>query len=286
VITDTIRLIRLRQSPKNLLVLSAPIAAGKITIGSVVLDSIALVVAFTLASSGIYALNDVMDRNHDRIHPKKQYRPIASGAISPRRGLCIASMLLIAGVAIAVTVGLLPTMIIAIYILLNLLYSSGLKDVPVLELMIVASGFVLRVIVGLLVTPGPRTPGFLQTVFFGSLLVVVGKRVSEQLVASGSRPVLKDYPTNFLLVSLAISATAFLGTYIDFAFTQVGNTWQPADFPMGLTVIPILFLTLELVRLAILGESGEPEVLFWRNRRLTIAGVAFLVLYSAYLGGW
>ena len=210
------RQARPKQWVKNLLVFAAPGAAGVLDQGSSLWRAVVTFVAFCLASSGTYFWNDLLDAENDRNHPVKQHRPIASGAIPVRTGRLVGSLLLLAGIGLAATTRWQAAAIVAGYVALTSLYSVLLKHVAVVDLVVVAAGFVLRAAAGAAATDVPMSKWFSLTTSFGSLFIVAGKRYAELRDLGDdaqTRSTLDDYSLGFLRIVLSVSCGAALVTY-------------------------------------------------------------------------
>ena len=197
-----LRACRPRQWVKNVLVLAAPIAGGIAFQPRAVVEMIVAVIAFCMASSGIYLVNDAMDIEADRAHATKRHRPIASGELSVRAAWTAAAVLLPGGLVISALLNWQLLMIMAIYEVVQLWYCLGMKHEPVIELASVASGFLLRAIAGGVATHILLSQWFLIAAGFGSLFMAAGKRYSEIRLAQDTgvdiRPVLKHYTPTYL----------------------------------------------------------------------------------------
>jgi len=182
-----LRATRPRQWTKNLLVFSAPAAAGSIIHPGIVARSVVAFLVFVAASASTYLVNDIVDRANDRLHPVKQRRPIASGQLSVDLALATAGGLAtVALVTAAFVFGAAFVWIIAAYLAVSVSYSLVLKRVPLVELACVAAGFALRAVAGGAVAHVAISPWFLMVASFGSLLIVAGKR-SVELSVIGKR---------------------------------------------------------------------------------------------------
>src|SRR5579885_3327977 len=172
-----VRTARPRQWVKNLLVFAAPGAAGLLTQGPTLERAGLAFLVFCLAASGTYFLNDTMDREADRRHPVNRHRPVAAGVVPASLAMSVAVTLLSGSVLLAL-VGLgAPTAgCVALYVAINVAYNVRLRHEPVLDLAAVASGFVLRAIVGGLATSVHLSEWFLVVTSFASLFIVAGKR--------------------------------------------------------------------------------------------------------------
>ena len=158
--------------------------------------------AFCLASSAVYLFNDLRDREEDRRHPLKQHRPIASGALSVPAAIAAALVLAAAAMAAALSLGTVFTALLAIYLTINLLYSSGLKHVVILDVMAVSSGYVIRVLAGAAAIDVEVSRWLLLCTIFLALFLIFSKRRHELVLladeAAGHRSVLDHYSPAFL----------------------------------------------------------------------------------------
>jgi decaprenyl-phosphate phosphoribosyltransferase len=222
-----LRAARPRQWPKNLLVFAAPLAADSLGRDDGPAYALVAAAAFCAASVAVYLVNDVLDVERDRRHPVKRHRPIAAGEV--RRSHAVAIAVLCAAAAIAagpvVRVPLLA-LIVAGYLGLSLLYSVVLKHLPVLELLFVASGFMLRVLGGAAATRVVPSVWFLLVCSLGALLVATAKRFTELTVlgdqAVRHRPAMRWYRPAALRLTQWVTAVAMLITYTLWALGEHG----------------------------------------------------------------
>jgi len=280
---NIVKLLRPKQATKNLIVFAGPAASGQFLKEDIFFKSSIVLIGFTLAASGVYCMNDALDADSDRNHPIKKHRPIAAGKISKATGLITGLLLILCALLLTQSQSSESAFVVVLYVFLNIFYSLGLKRVGIIEMFIVASGFILRVVSGLVITTGPRTPSFLSVVFFGSLMIVISKRISEKISSEGSRAVLASYDLNFLQVMVGIVASAFIVSYSSFVFGEIGLTWQSLDVFIAMSGIPIVYVTFEIIRLALLGECGEPELLLLKKAKFVCSAVLFSGLFGIYV---
>ncbi len=273
--------VRPKQWPKNILVFAAPVAAGKIFHDHSLVKSALAFIAFCLISSVGYIVNDIRDLERDRGNPKKSKRPLASGKITTTQALYVLAICAILGIAASVALPLTFQLVLLLYLISTLSYSFGLKHQPVVELMIVALGFLLRALAGGAATGTPISRWFLVVASFGSLVVVVAKRLAEaeSLVNADVRPVIRDYPLPFLRFVLTVSAAVTLTGYSLWAFSL------PQSRHFG--QISLLPLCLGLFRYVWLVEKGSgevPEDLLLHDVVMLFSGfaTAALLLLSMY----
>lgn len=285
-----VTLSRPRQWVKNVLVLAAPVAAGRISDPETLSRALLAFVAFTVLASGVYWVNDALDVATDRLHPVKRRRPIASGRISVATALWGGLALEVGALLLAwLTIGPSLTAVLGAYALLQLAYSVQLKRVPVAELMVVASGFVIRAMAGGVATDIALTEWFLIVTSFGALFVVAGKRYAESLamgeLAGEHRSVLEQYPQAFLQQVVGVCLAVTLLAYCLWAFrTSTIITGPTPSLWVALSVVPVTLVSLRYLLLVAAGRTGEPEDLLLRDRVIAFgsAAAAAMVLFGLY----
>jgi decaprenyl-phosphate phosphoribosyltransferase len=279
-----IRTARPKQWAKNVLVFAAPAAAGVLLDGPVVVRTLIAFAAFCLAASGTYFLNDAMDATADRAHPTKRNRPIAAGVISRPVAYVIAGVLMVAGLGIAVPVqnGNL-TIVIAVYLAFTVSYSLGLKREPVLELAMVAAGFVLRAVGGAVAANVALSRWFLIVAGGGSLLVVAGKRFGELAQLGNregtSRSVLKRYTPTFLRQVCTISAAVTVTAYCLWAFANADGSGDAAIW-FELSIIPFVVAVLRYALISDHGDAGAPEDVLLNDKMMLFFGLLWAICFG------
>jgi decaprenyl-phosphate phosphoribosyltransferase len=285
VILAVLRSMRPRQWTKNLLVAAAPLAAGRLFDSPVWWQTLVAFVAFCLLSGAVYLVNDVVDAESDRAHPRKRTRPIAAGELPATTAVVVAAVLGAVAVAVGTAVAWQLGVLLVTYAALQVCYSLWLKHEPVLDLAAVAVGFLLRAIAGGLAASLPLSDFFLMVAGFGSLFMVAGKRYSELHTLgseAGTRRSLVRYTDTYLRFVWSIAATSTALAYCLWAFEQVNGSvpWQ------SLSIVPFV---LGLLRYAVdidAGKAAEPEDIILGDRGLQAIGVVWLVLVClGVLGG-
>lgn len=283
-----LRAMRPRQWAKNVLVFGAPAAAGVLDQGRELAITVAVFVAFSLAASGTYLWNDIADVEADRIHPDKRRRPIASGELPIGVARVAATALLIAGVALSAVSGRWQTVaVLGLYVVVTLGYTVALKHVAVVDLLTVASGFVLRAAAGAVAVDVPMSRWFVLCITFGSLFVVAGKRYAElNLVGerSGTRTTLDTYTAGYLRILLSVSLGGALISYCVWAFetSEAGDlAGVGSDLPLyEATIVPMSLALFRYLLVLEQGRGAAPEEVFFSDRVLQLAGAAWVVLFG------
>jgi decaprenyl-phosphate phosphoribosyltransferase len=279
----TVRAVRPRQWVKNLLVLAAPLAAGRLFEPAVIKGTALAFVAFCLISAAVYLVNDVRDVAEDRQHPTKRFRPIAAGELKPATALVLATVLGACGLALGFVVSMPLGITMVVYVSLQLLYSAYLKHLPVVDLAMVASAFLLRAIAGGVATGIPLSQWFLLVAAFGSFFMVAGKRYSEMKALggeAGTRRSLTRYSESYLRFAWMMAAVMVLISYSLWAFENRGN----GALGVPWTAISIAPFTLALLQYALevdAGTADEPEEVVLNDRVLQGLGVVWVAVISA-----
>ncbi len=276
---------RPRQWPKNLLVFAAPLAGASLGRDDGLAYSLVCAALFIGASSAVYFINDVADADRDRMHPVKRFRPVASGRLPRSHALVLAA--LCATAAIAGGVGIREprlSAVIGIYLVLSLFYSLAGKHIPVLELGLVASGFVLRAIGGAIATHVRPSGWFLVVCSLGALMVAIAKRYTELALldrgAAAHRPVMSRYRAPMLRLGERIVAGAIILAYVLWAQGET-SPWMA-----GWHLASVLPLAAALARFDQLTgrATGKPvEELITKDGVMIYCELAWLAMFAAGL---
>ena len=194
-------LIRVKHWIKNILIFIPMISAKIINADNVYLTILGFL-SFSFASSFIYIINDIKDIEKDKLHPRKKYRPLPSGKITKKTAIVIASLFLILSIVLnsIINNNILNASfyIMLSYIIINILYSYGLKNIAIVDIILLASGFVLRVYYGASLLNITVSNWLFLTILSASLFLGLGKRKKEIINNNNSRKVLKEYNEEFL----------------------------------------------------------------------------------------
>ena len=274
-----LRAMRPKQWVKNVLVLAAPLAAGRLFETGVLLASLWAFISFSLISASIYLINDSRDIEADRLHPKKQFRPIAAGELSVNTAYILATITLAASLALGFWVARDLGITLAVYWVLQVVYSFFLKHQPIIDLAMVAAGFLLRAVAGGVASGLVLSQWFLLVASFGSLFMVAGKRYSELKelgTDAGTRASLERYTKSYLREVWSVSIAIVIMSYSLWAFEQ--RYAQPFGIPW--TAISIAPFTLAVLRYAMKidqGKAGEPEDVVLSDPILQVLAVLWVI---------
>jgi decaprenyl-phosphate phosphoribosyltransferase len=280
-----VRTARPRQWPKNLLVFAAPLAGESLGRSGGLGYALVAFAAFTAAASAVYFVNDVLDAERDRRHPYKRHRPVAAGLLPASHALALAIVCVTAAAAAGFLIGE-PGLSAAIggYVVLSLAYTFGLKHVPVIELLLVASGFVLRALGGAAATGVPPSGWFLLVCSLGALMVAVAKRSMELAMlgddAASHRPAMRWYTARWLRLSQLMLGVAMVVAYLLWASgEQAGWTrdWHLAS------ALPLAAALVRFGKLSSGVDSKPVEDLIARDAVMVSCELAWLLMFAAGL---
>jgi 4-hydroxybenzoate polyprenyltransferase len=272
--------LRPHQWIKNALVFGGLIFSQSLFQLQPMLLTIQAFLLFCFAASSVYLLNDLNDLHEDRLHPKKKLRPLAAGLISPT--LVRAAMLFLASLSLfgAFLINAAFGCIVATYLVMNIAYSVKLKHVVIVDVMIIAVGFVLRAVAGAVAIGAVPSPWLVLCTMTLALLVGFGKRRNELAVlkdgASDHRACLEGYSPQFLDLMMTISGAAAFVTYT--LYTMADET--AARFGSHALVLSTPFVIYGIFRYLFLihekSEGGDPSKLFATDKPMLVNGALWL----------
>ena len=282
-----LRTFRPRQWIKNVFVFAALVFDQKLTDWPLLGKTIVAFILFCMISSTVYIMNDLVDLEKDKQHPKKKGRALPSGQLKP--WFAIASAIAILAVCLPLSFWLDPYfgLIIVTYFLLNIAYSFVLKNIVIIDVMVVTAGFVLRVAAGVIIVDAARfSPWLYLSILFLGLFLSIGRRRHEltflQEGANSHRKILQEYNLKLLDDMTHLVTTAAVISYSLYTFSAVN---LPANHSMMLTIPFVLYGVFRYQYLIhVKGEGGAPEMLLYTDLPLLVDlvlwGVAvILVMY-------
>lgn len=284
-----IKSMRLRQWTKNAFVLAAVVFDRQLGNPEAVIRSLAGFLLFCLLSSSVYLINDVVDAPADRQHPQKRNRPIASGKLPVSVAITAAVIIVLGTIPAAFLLAPWFGWITLAYFLINLAYSNWLKHIPILDVMIIAAGFVLRVAAGVtLVTVERFSPWLYVVTTLGALFIGFGKRRSElsllEKEANSHRRVFDGYTIPLLDQLILIVSSTTIIAYSLYTFSAPN---LPENHSMMLTIPFVLYGIFRYLFLIQVKQSGgAPEELLLTDRPLQAAivlwGIAILIIFYLF----
>ena len=285
---EYLKLIRVKHWLKNGLVFLPLFFSINLFNTEYYLGAILAFIVFSFSASIVYVLNDISDVEKDKLHPVKKKRPLAAGTISIKQAkIVIAVLVLLSAIMIyydfKTTNNLLTIFIPIIYIVLNILYSKWLKHIPIIDVVILVSGFVLRVMYGGVSIDVEVSKYLYLMIIFGSFYLGFGKRRNE-IIKNGnkSRKVLQLYNQDFLdknmYVALALAIVSYTLWCVDPTTVQrIGNDYL-------FWTIPLLMVILQLYSLNIEGNShGDPIEVILGDKKLLITAIIYVLVMGGIL---
>lgn len=275
-----LRAMRPKQWAKNVLVLAAPGAAGVLTEGPTLAKCAIAFVSFCLVSSATYLINDIGDVEADRRHPTKRNRPLAAGLISERLAWIAAGVLFVAGFGLAALVRFEFVGIVALYVAITLSYTAWLKHEPILDIAVVAAGFIVRAVAGGVAVDVPISRWFLIVTSFGALFIVAGKRHAEHLDLGPdpeTRATLAEYSSAYLRYVYSVTSGVCMLGYCLWAFEQSDGAPGPW---FELSIVPFVLFILRYALLIEEGHGEAPEDLVLGDRTLQVFGALWVIVYG------
>lgn len=283
-----LKLIRVEQWVKNLFVFAPLFFSGKITNTYLFYESIFAFLVFSFTASSIYIINDYFDIESDRRHPEKKTRPLASGAVSKRSAEILFAFLVILSVA-SIFIGnyIFHTnfwkfgVIIGFYFVMNLFYTFKLKQVAIVDICIIATGFVLRVLAGGYVTGIAVTNWAILLTFVLALVLAIGKRRGELInaqVSGKTRRALDGYNVQFADIALSISCTLAIICYLMFTLSpEVQDRFHPRVF---YTVLFVVFAFLRyLQQTLVYNKTESPTKIVYKDRYIQITIFLWVIAF-------
>jgi len=281
-----LRLMRIHQWVKNLLIFFPLFFALKITDIALLVKAIAGFFFFSLTASGIYIVNDLRDAADDREHPEKRHRPIASGAVNPVTAVFLAAMLFLVGLGGASFYNKSLFLILAAYCTLNVLYTIVFKRIPLLDIFVIATGFLLRLIAG---TEYAGIEGIhpshwiILMTFLLALFLAFAKRRDDVILASEGKKIrhaVYGYNLEFINSALAVMTAIIILAYLLYTLDpDVGRFFRSDKvYLTALFVILGMFRYLQLT--LVYRRSSQPTDLLLRDRFLQVTILCWILTFA------
>ena len=282
-------LTRPHQYVKNLFIFIPIFFAGQLTDLELLLNVCTSFVAFSVTASAIYILNDFQDIEEDRQHPKKKYRPLAQGNVSKQNALFLMGILFIVGISLMAKVSLPAFFILSIYIVLNICYSFYLKHISILDVTIVAIGFVLRLFVGSKVTEIQLSTWLVTMTFLLALFIALAKRRDDVYLflktGTKMRQVTGSYNLKFTDGMMIVLASAVIVTY-NLYTTSIEVIQRMESEYLYLTALFVILGFMRYLQLAFVENNcSSPTMILLKDKfmLLTLLAWTFTFAFIIYL---
>lgn len=282
-----IQLIRPKDWAKNSFLFIPVFFAGLIFNTQVLLDLLGGFICFSLVASSIYIINDYRDIEDDKKHPVKKDRPLASGSVKKRNAVLIAVFFLIAGFAGAWFIRDKFLFVLGIYFVLNMAYSFGLKNIPILDIIIIAIGFVLRVKAGAVIAIVGLSEWLTIMVFLLALFMAIAKRRDDVLLklSSGNdmRKAVKGYSLDFINTLLSLTGAVIIVAYFMYTSSPeiVARHQTYRLYYTCLFVLAGIFRYLQLIYVQ--QDSQSPTKILYKDRFIQFTILLWIISFYLIL---
>ena len=285
---SVLKLIRPSQYIKNVFIFLPLFFVGQITNSDLLINAITAFVAFSLSASAVYILNDFLDIEADRLHPIKKYRPLASGLISKNEAFLLIAIFSVAGVSLITSQSSQALVVLLTYITLNIFYCFYLKHIPIIDITIIAIGFVLRLFVGSLVTETPLSMWIVLMTFLLALFLALAKRRDDVLhfmnTGKKMRKVIDGYNLQFIDGAMIIMASVVIVSYILYTTSLEASQRIQSEF-LYLTSLFVILGILRYLQISFVEQdSGSPTKIMIKDKFIiiTILTWIFSFVYLIY----
>ena len=282
-----LKLLRPKHYIKNLFIFMPLFFAGQFTDLEQLIKLSLAFISFSFCASAIYILNDSRDIAEDRLHPTKRLRPLAAGTISLQTAVVLMVLLFVSGVFTMGYLSLHALAILGLYIVLNILYSFYLKHVSILDVTIIAVGFVLRIFVGAIVTDTPLSQWIVIMTFLLALFLALAKRRDGVLLFLETnqkmRKVIADYNLKFVEGAMMIMSSVTIVAYILYTTSAEVVQRLHSEF-VYLTAIYVILGILRYMQLSLLeNNSGSPTDLVLKDSFLITVILGWILHFAALI---
>ncbi|MGV6818725.1 MAG: decaprenyl-phosphate phosphoribosyltransferase [Thiotrichales bacterium] len=281
------RLLRPHQYIKNLFIFLPLFFAMKIIEIELLASAFVAFIAFSLTASAIYTFNDYQDIEEDKQHPRKMSRPLASGAISQSQAILIMTILGVTGFVLMAAISFGAIGVMAAYVVMNIAYSIYLKHVAIVDVTIIAIGFVLRLFIGSLVTGVALSNWIVVMTFLLALFMALAKRRDDVLIfmetGKKMRKVIDGYNLQFLDTAMAIMASVVIVAYVIYTTSSEVASRISSEY-LYLTALFVLLGVLRYLQIAlVIKDSGSPTKIVLKDRFMQLVLLGWVLTFAFIL---
>ena len=274
-----IKLLRIKHWIKNLLLFLPIVCSGALFKWEIVVTVLCGVAAFCCLASAVYIINDICDKEKDCLHEKKKYRPIASEVVSVKEGIVVAIFLLVLALvfhSLAAGLQMSALIMFILYFVINLGYSvGGLKKVPLLDIVLLASGFLIRVMYGAEIADLQISTWLYLVIVTGAFYLGFGERRNELYVTNITRDVLKEYTVGYLDRCMMCAQTLSITFYALWCLEKGKNSLSGFIWTVPVLMIAFFIYGLDIEK----NSDGDPVNVILKDKRLiAVVGVFVITL--------
>lgn len=289
-LNDLIKLCRPYQYTKNLFVFIPAFFAFQFTDAGLMIKALIAFIGFSLSASAVYILNDWVDRHEDALHPEKKHRPLAAGRINAQVAFSFLALLLLGGASAALLISSSTFFLILTYLILNLAYTLKLKHIAIIDIVIISSGFVIRLLVGAEATQVDLSHWIIIMTFLLALFLSLAKRRDDVLIYlltdKKMRKVIDGYNLKFLDAAMIMTSSIVVVAYILWSISpEVAERLNTPN--IYLTALFVVLGIMRYMQISFVEEkSGNPSKVLLKDRfiQLTLLGWVSAFVWILYLG--
>ena len=272
-----LKLIRIKQWIKKGVVFIPLVFSLSFKDSALILNSFLAFLAFSFCASGVYIRNDLADVLKDRNHPKKKFRPIPSGEIKMHTAHFLSVAMFLLSFITLYMLNIKCLLIMCLYILINYFYTKHLKQIPILDIGCIASGFILRVLIGCFAISVTPSAYLILATFFASTFFGFYKRMLEiNLKTDNTREVLSKYNKNILENYILVSGSLFIAFYTFYTLNRQLNDDMHSEY-LYLSVFPLIYMAFRLIFLMHKdNKNDDPSELFYSDRHIQLSAIIYI----------
>jgi len=285
VIIEIVKLIRPHHYIKNLFVLAPIFFSGLITNEVLLNQSLIAFILFSLAASSVYILNDIMDVSEDRLHPKKKNRPIASGSVPVSIAWIILTCFVVASLVGSWYISANLTYVLILYIVMNILYSLGMKHLSIIDVTMISMGFVLRIFAGSVIIETDPSMWIILMTFLLSFFLGLSKRRDDVLMnANGlkTRKNIDGYNLDFVNAAMVVMASVVIFSYISYTITDSVQERLGTEY-LYLTVLFVIIGIFRYFQITLVEENSGSPTKIMINDRFSQINIAIWMITFGYI---
>jgi len=280
-VASVINLIRVKQWVKNLFVFVPSFFAGSLFTATHLWDLVLGALAFSLVASSIYIVNDYQDRHVDRLHPKKRFRPIAAGEINGFTAWILVVIFASSGILVAAATNTIFMALLLIYFAINLAYSFGLKNVPIIDLFIVSSGFLIRTYGGGVLADVEVSHWLSLMILLLSLFLIVAKRRDDLIIQVKTGEIVRKssraYNLEFINSCLTLVSAVMVVAYIMYTVSPEVTERFDSNYLFITTIFVIAGVMRYLQITFVEKRSGSPTTVLFKDKFILITIASWII---------
>ncbi len=280
-----LQLLRLHQWIKNLLLFVPIFFSGQIQNIDLLLQVLVAFFSYSLMASTVYILNDYVDIQRDKLHPTKQNRPLASGKVSKSQAQILFVILLISSLGISFLVSYKLTIILAIYFVVNVLYSLRLKHEAIVDITIIATGFLLRIFAGSIPFEIIVSKWLIIMIFLSAMFIGIAKRRGELILENdgATRKSLEGYNLQFVDIAMVMMAAVTIVCYIMYTVSEEVVARIGSDDIYMTTFFVIIGILRYLQQTIVFTKTEAPTKVFLKDRFIQVCIVLWIIVFGWFL---